>query len=178
MLAAIVMSCVTVAWVTFVGLGAQTLVIDDQSDNPSAFSDYSQSDDRLASGFTLTDLNGNQVSLSRFRGRPVVINFWATWCPPCQAEIPHLIAAYEQEHGEVVFLAISVEESASTVRRFAKKNDMPFIILLDTDGEVASDYGVRGIPATFFVNSEGEIVVRYVGQMSPRVIEEGLRRIR
>jgi peroxiredoxin len=77
-----------------------------------------------------------------------------------------------------VFLAISIDEPAVVVRRFAEENQMPFIILLDEDGKVSSDYRVNGIPATFFINRDGEIVVRYVGQMSPRMIEEGLGRIR
>lgn len=145
---------------------------DDQADRPSA------SSDRPAPDFTLADLDGNPVSLSHFRGQPVVINFWTTWCPPCRTEMPYLIEAYEQEQGEVVFLAISVDEPASAVRRFAEEYDMPFTVLLDEGGKVAADYGVRGIPVTFFISGDGEIVVRYAGQMSPRTIKEGLRRIR
>jgi DsbE subfamily thiol:disulfide oxidoreductase len=179
MLAAVVMT--GIGYVVVIGLASASLPttssqpeasLDDQSDRPSA------SSDRPAPDFTLTDLDGNPVSLSHFRGQPVVINFWATWCSPCRTEMPHLIEAYEQEQGEVVFLAISVEEPASAVRRFAEEYDMPFTVLLDEGGKVAADYGVRGIPVTFFVSGDGEIVVRYTGQMSPRTIKEGLRRIR
>jgi peroxiredoxin len=146
-----------------------------QSDQPSVSGDRSQGN---APDFTLTDLDGHPVSLSQFRGQPVVVNFWATWCPPCRAEVPHFSQAYEQEQGKVVFLAIAVDEPANAVRRFAEENEMPFTILLDGGGKVASEYRVNGIPVTFFINRDGEIMVRYVGQMSSHAIEEGLRRIR
>jgi len=175
MLIAPLTTCLLVAWLLFIGAGARSLVADEAAER---FSETLEASSASAPDFTLPDLDGNQVSLSQFRGRPVVVNFWATWCPPCEAEIPHLIEAYEQEQGQVVFLAVSIGEPSSTVRRFAQEHGMPFIILLDRNERVAGDYQVRGIPATFFVTREGTIAMRYVGQMSPRVIEEGLGRIR
>ena len=124
-----------------------------------------------APGFTLVDLDGNQISLGDFAGQPVVINFWATWCPPCQDEMPLLARAYEREDGQVVFLSISINEPEPAVRRFAEKNDISFVVLLDEGGKVASEYQVNSIPVTFFVNRDGQVVMRYLGR-SPRT---GLR---
>lgn len=181
MLVAVVMTGLGLAWIVY----TQTRVLAVSAD--AQFQDSRTAGDQprvglavagLAPAFTLTDLNGNQVSLSHFSGRPVVINFWATWCGPCQVEIPHLIEAYEREQDQVVFLAISIKEREATVRHFVEENGMPFIILLDDAGEVASDYRVTGIPTTFFISRDGEIIARYVGPIPPHRLEQGLDRIR
>jgi len=181
MLAAVVMTCAMMTWFLVSGAGLWALATKPSSNRLSVSGDPPEvgaATNRSATDFTLRDLHGNQVSLRQFSGQPVVVNFWATWCPPCRAEVPHLVEAYEREGGEVVFLAISVDEPAGTVRRFAEKNGMPFIILLDDGGKVASNHKVRGIPVTLFISREGEIVARYAGQMSPQRLEEGLSRIR
>ena len=131
-----------------------------------------------APDFTLVDLDGNQISLGDFAGQPVVINFWATWCPPCQDEMPLLAGAYEREGGQVVFLAISINEPERAVRRFVENNDIPFVVLLDEGGKVASEYQAKSIPVTYFVNRDGQVVMRYLGQIPTHRLEDGLNRIR
>jgi peroxiredoxin len=133
--------------------------------------------ERPAPDFTLPDLNGTQVSLSQFRGQPVVVNFWATWCPPCREEIPRLTEAYQREKDGVVFIAIS-DEPADVVGAFVKKNAVPYVNLVDSDDRVSSAYGIRALPTTLFISRDGQIVVYYTGGMSAHIIEEGLRRIK
>lgn len=181
MLAAMVVTCVMIVWAAGIGDGALALFTSGSSDEALLPGDSPRAEvtgGDPAPAFTLTDLDGNRVSLSQFAERPVVLNFWATWCAPCRAEIPHLIEAYQREGGEVVFLAISVDEPAGTVRRFAEEKGMPFPVLLDEGGRVASDYQVRAIPMTFFISRDGEIAMRYMGQMTPHRLEQGLSRIR
>ena len=192
MLSAVVMTCVAsvaigasaggtvdVAALAFglmdVGEPASPLIPEAQPSDLTTVDDLSQDQ---APDFTLLDLDGNQISLGDFAGRPVVINFWATWCPPCQDEMPLLVEAYEREGGQVVFLAISIDEPERAVRRFAEKNDISFVILLDEGGKVASEYRVKSIPITFFVNREGQVVMRYAGQIPTHRLEDGLSRIR
>jgi peroxiredoxin len=175
------MTCGVITWLRLTGAGISALTPGTPTNETPTTVDQSPTEvntSRPAPDFTLTDLNGNQVSLGDFSGQPVVVNFWATWCPPCLAEMPLLAEAYQREGGKIVFLAVSVDEPDSTVRRFAEKNDINLTILLDGGGRVASDYKVRGIPVTFFISRDGEVVVRYVGEMSPHTIEEGLKRIR
>ena len=136
-----------------------------------------ESQERPAPDFTLPDLNGTRVSLGQFRGRPVVINFWATWCPPCRDEIPHLVEAYQREHDSVAFIAIS-DEPADVVGPFVKEKAMPYVILLDSGDRVSSAYGIKALPTTLFISRDGEIKVYYTGEMSAHIIEEGLRRIK
>jgi peroxiredoxin len=135
------------------------------------------SQERPAPDFTLPDLNGARVSLAQFRGQPVVVNFWATWCPPCRDEIPRLVEAYQREKDGVAFIAIS-DEPADVVGPFVKANAIPYVNLLDGGDRVSSAYGIRALPTTLFISRDGEIVVHYTGAMSAHIIEEGLARIK
>jgi cytochrome c biogenesis protein CcmG/thiol:disulfide interchange protein DsbE len=135
------------------------------------------SKERPAPDFSLPDLNGARVSLAQFRGQPVVVNFWATWCPPCRDEIPRLVEAYQREKDGVAFIAIS-DEPADVVAPFVKENAIPYINLLDGGDRVSTAYGIKALPTTLFISRDGEIKVYYTGAMSARIIEEGLRRIK
>ena len=118
-----------------------------------------------APDFTLQDINGKNVSLSDFRGKTVVLNFWATWCIPCQSETPFFEAVHNERAGEdLVILAIDIKENPATVKSFANAEGMSFPILLDTEAKVAQKYCLpSAIPITIFINSEGIIKARKVG---------------
>jgi peroxiredoxin len=119
-----------------------------------------------APDFTLLNLDGQPVSLSEWRGRPVLINFWASWCGPCQIEMPAIQAVYEkhQEDGFVV-LAVAVDDSAKNVRRFIDERGLTFQILMD-DGKVSRAYRVFGLPASFFVGADGKIAAVHNGVLT------------
>jgi peroxiredoxin len=130
--------------------------------------------DKPAPAFALVDLDGNQVELSDFQGRPVLINFWATWCPPCREEMPDIVATYEKHKGQgLMVLAISSEESA-VVRGFAGENKMNFPVLLDSDGAVSDVYRIRVLPTSIFVNKDGVIVHVFLGSVTEEALEEFL----
>lgn len=118
-----------------------------------------------APDFTLTDINGNRVSLSQFRGKVVLVNFWATWCPPCREEMPSMERLYRHysEQG-MVLLAINIEENGEqAVSQFLQGNDYTFPILLDTRAEVQNAYQVFRFPETFVVDQNGVIIDHVVG---------------
>jgi peroxiredoxin len=114
---------------------------------------------KLAPDFTLPNaLTGKDILLSDFRGRPVLLNFWTTWCPACRAEKPHLIAAYNDFADQgLVMLGVNIRESPSLVIEYVIQKGIPFSVLLDTAGEVANLYRVRGIPTTFLIDRQGII---------------------
>lgn len=114
----------------------------------------------LAPDFTLTTLADETITLSELRGKRVVLNFWATWCPPCRAELPHFQAAHEAYGDEVVILAVDEREDLQQVAAFAKQLGLTFTIPLDTDGRIGVVYRVRAYPTTYFVDAEG--VIRHV----------------
>jgi peroxiredoxin len=120
-----------------------------------------------ARNFTLEDLAGNKVSLKDYRGQIVLINFWATWCPPCQAEIPDFERAFRARHDDgFVVLGISVEETAEMVGPFVDEFGMSYPVLLDSAGRIFQMYRVLGLPMSLLLDRDGVIQVRHVGFLS------------
>jgi len=146
-----------------------------------AVSGCSKSDVPAAEGspapdFTLNDLSGKPVQLSSLKGKVVLVNFWATWCPPCREEIPSMIRLNQVMQGKnFQMLAISIDEGGgAAVQDFFKKGGGSLPALLDTDGKVSRRYGTTGVPETFIVDSKGIIQKKVVGAMdwsSPGVIQ-------
>jgi peroxiredoxin len=110
-----------------------------------------------APDFTLTTLDGGEFKLSAQRGTPVVLNFWATWCPPCRAELPELRAASERHADQIAIVGVNQAETAATVARSAPDLGLTYPIPLDQSGTVSRAYGVRSLPSTFFIDRDGVI---------------------
>ena len=112
-----------------------------------------------APDFTLETVDNEELTLSDFRGKTVIVNFWATWCQPCVGEMPHFKAVYDNwSVDELAILAINLEESKATAKSFVDAEQLPFPVLLDLEGEVASEYDASGsIPWSFFIDGEGII---------------------
>jgi peroxiredoxin len=128
-----------------------------------------------APDFTLKDLNGEPVRLSALKGKVVLVNFWATWCPPCREEIPSMVKLNQSMQGKPFqMLAVSIDEGGrNAVQSFFRKGGVTLPALLDTDGKVARRYGTTGVPETFVVDGKGVILKKVIGSMdwsSPDVI--------
>ena len=132
-----------------------------------------------APDFHLLNLDGQSISLSDLRGKAVLVNFWASWCSPCRAEMPFIQRLHESwSDNELVILAVNAGEEPSTVKEFVDSFGLSFMILLDTKGEVALDYNVRGIPVTFFIDKDGMIRDIKFGTFSSKAeIERRLSKI-
>jgi peroxiredoxin len=131
-----------------------------------------------APDFSLNTLDGATVRLSDLRGRPVLINFWASWCGPCRVEMPHIQAAYEDHADDgLVVLGVDQSEPVTTVARFADEFGLTFPIPLDTDGKVSAAYQARGLPTSFFIDVDGVIRDTFTGPMSAGHIESMLEGI-
>ncbi len=131
---------------------------------------------QAAPGFTLRGLDQKNVQLGQFRGKPVMLNFWATWCAPCSAEMPNIEKAYEQHSdGDVVILAVNQNESAEQVSGYADLYRLHFPILLDDHGEVGNKYRVQALPTTIFIDRTGTIREIHIGgPMTPDFIQARL----
>jgi len=118
----------------------------------------------VAPDFQLQNLDGQSISLSDFKGNPVLINFWATWCGPCAFEMPYIQEIYDERSGEgLIVLAINVGESASQVEQFMQSRNLSIPVLLDTERVVSRKYGIRAFPTTFFVDKDGIMQVKVIG---------------
>lgn len=117
-----------------------------------------------APDFTLQDMDGATHRLSDYRGRVVVVNFWATWCPPCRREMPSMQRAWERLTPEgIALLAIDVGEDEETIFSFSGEFTLEFPLLLDSDGSAVEQWPVRGLPTTFIIDPEGRIAYQAVG---------------
>ena len=134
---------------------------------------------KLAPDFQLPNLVGQSISLSDLRGKPVFLNFWATWCGPCLHEMPFIQEIFEEWSDKgLVILAIDIGEAPSKVRDFIQSGNFSFPVLLDTNQNVALEYNVRGIPTTFLIDKDGIIQEMRVGSFSSTAeIEKSLSKI-
>ncbi len=127
----------------------------------------------VAPDFALSGLDGQPVRLSDFKGKVVILDFWATWCPPCREEIPHFKALYSKYRAqglEIVGVALD-EGGASAVRPFVQSKGITYPIAI-SDSRVTQAYGgIRGIPTTFVIDREGRIVKKYVGYQNQEILE-------
>jgi peroxiredoxin len=130
-----------------------------------------------APDFELTTLEGEKVKLSDYKGQKVILNFWATWCPPCKAEMPHMQKYYEKnaDKENVEILAVnltSMDEGKDAVQAFVDGYELTFPIPLDEDGEIGEEYRAFTIPTTYMIDTEGEIRHKIVGPMNEEMMDE------
>jgi cytochrome c biogenesis protein CcmG, thiol:disulfide interchange protein DsbE len=123
-------------------------------------------------------LSDGKLSPDELRGHLVVVNFWASWCIPCKKEAPLLAASARAHQGRVVFLGIDVQDFKSDARRFLKRFDTPYVSVRDGSGSTYGDYGLTGVPETYWIDGRGRIIAHYAGEITRRQLEEGIREAR
>lgn len=134
-----------------------------------------------AADFTVSDAYGNPVSLSDYHGKPVVINFWATWCPPCKAELPAFNAMYEKYKDRVQFMMINLtdgsRETFDGVKAFLENSGYTFPVFYDITEEAAYTYRVSSVPMSVFVTTDGLKKATYYGPMTEGILENYIKKI-
>ena len=133
-----------------------------------------------APDFTAYDADGNAVQLSDYFGKPLVLNFWASWCGPCKSEMPAFQQAYEQEDG-VQFLLVNMtggRETQADAEALLAQEGYTFPVLFDLDLDAAMTYGVTALPTTYFLDAEGNLVAWAQGAINEQTLQQGLDMIR
>ena len=135
---------------------------------------------QAAPDFSLKTLDGGRASLSQFKGRPVLVNFWATWCKPCRQEMPAIMAAYQAHHAgglEVLAVNLSDQEKMKDVRKFVAELELPFPILLDEKGKMRERYHLVTVPTSVFIDAKGIVRKVNAGPISAKELKDGLAEI-
>ena len=137
-----------------------------------------ESEKILAPDFTVYDLDGNEVHLSDYIGKSVVLNFWASWCSPCKMEMPDFNEKYLEIGEEVQFLIINMtdgsRETVETASAFITEQGYSFPVFYDTDQDAAATYGVYSLPTTYFIDEEGNAIAQATGAIDEETLQQGI----
>jgi len=147
-----------------------------QSDGDNTSQKYSQAG-TPAPDFELLSLEGSSRHLSDFAGHPILINYWATWCPPCREELPLIQDRLDRYSPDLVVLTINAGEEIETVRNYIEHENFSFHVLLDPEWKAEALYGIYAYPTTVFIDRDGMIQARYVGGLSEDILDEYLKLI-
>ena len=145
--------------------------------NSGARAPKSGSEVSPAPDFSVLNSRGEDVNLSDMRGKPTIVNFWATWCPPCRSEMPHFEEAYREIGGEVNFMMVDLTvggETRADAEDFVKKQGFTFPIYFDTTGEAAAKYGVSAIPTSVFIDADGNMAGKSIGMINKASLMKGI----
>lgn len=127
---------------------------------------------RVAPPFSLQAVGTHEmVDLTQYRGKPVVLNFWATWCHPCWDEHPVLTQTAQMTNGQIQFVGVVFQDEEPKIENFLRQRGWSYPTLVDVAGKTAIAYGVGGVPETFFLDKTGKIVAKYAGPMSPEILQ-------
>lgn len=150
--------------------------------NPGSDVEFLPTDEGLAKGetapdFELTTLDGEAVKLSEYKGKKVILNFWATWCPPCRAEMPDMQKYYEQqaqgENVEILAVNLTTEDKGiDKITAFVEEFSLTFPIPMDTEGEIGDLYQAASIPTSYMIDTEGRVQNKIVGPMNEEMMED------
>lgn len=134
--------------------------------------------DYTAPDFTMLDSEGNEVTLASFFGKPIILNFWASWCGPCKSEMPDIQKFYEQYGDKIHFLIVNCtdgsRETVETAKAFIEKEGYTFPVYFDTTSMGGYTYGASSIPITYFIDAKGNLIAYYMGAMNGSILQQGV----
>lgn len=160
---------------------SDTAATESNSNTDSVEDTSSENQPTTAPNFTVYDLEGNEVNLTDFFGKPIIVNFWASWCGPCKMEMPDFNEAYKTYKGEIEFLMVNMTDGSRETKELASsfiaENGYTFPVYYDTDYSAAITYSVSSLPTSYFLNANGELVTYAKGAIDAATLEKGISMI-
>ena len=154
---------------------------DNESQNDSSGADDAEQQLTKAPDFAVYDSSGSKVNLSDYIGKPIVLNFWASWCGPCQSEMPDFHEKYLELGDEIHFLMVNMtggRETLSSAKAFISEKGYTFPVFYDTDSDAAMIYNVYSLPTTYFIDEEGHLIAQATGAISADTLQRGIDMIK
>ena len=150
----------------------------EHSKNTDEATDATDRQKELAPDIEMVDRDGNRIKLSDMRGKPVVLNFWASWCGPCKSEMPDFEEAYKEYGDDITFMIVNLtdgkNETVDTAQAFIDSQGYTFPVYFDTDSNGAAAYGVSSIPVTYFIDAQGYLVAYGRGALNGETLKSGI----
>lgn len=181
------LAAIAILALTILGAGVYTVTVSMNKQEPVVIQEQQDKEQKEVKyipeneveNMKLKDINGNEVSMAEFKGKRVYVNFWATWCEPCKDELQDIEKLYQEtKDTDLVIVTVVMDGTEESIKDYLSKNKYDFKVLLDSDGRISDYNNIEEIPSSYFINTNGEVVSKRVGQMTLEQMKSEIEKLK